>query len=444
MKKLSLIIFTIIDFLIVNAQTSISYEYDNLNRLTKVTYPKGIVVKYTYDVMGNRTQKQVLAAIDNVIEGDAATVAYWFDNETGMHTAQIGNDGNFSFFADVTALDEAFHTLHVMVTNDENLWSVPTSKMIYFSRGKQKAKLAYWFDNNFEAAQQLQSTTAVETIDVAGLSEGLHMIHLAEVDATDQFSSIQSAVFAKYPVKKELEFSFWFDNDINGQQHYSADRGLYQLDVTSLPEGFHVLHVQCRNKAGNIANAYSHAFIKAPVASSNAFVYFFDNNEDELYSLEALNGTHSIDISHLSNGFHAIHLLQQDISGEGNTSTTYFYKADISDVEGYYWFDDNSEKRSRIPELDGDFEIPVWFLSKGQHSITFQLTDCEGRQLGLYTAIFDKETEMSLNFPTSDETQVILYDINGRRLKEAIPGQVTIIVKMNSQGKCSISKIMAQ
>lgn len=41
------------------AQSSNTYEYDNLNRLTKVTYANGAVVQYTYDAVGNRLAKAV-------------------------------------------------------------------------------------------------------------------------------------------------------------------------------------------------------------------------------------------------------------------------------------------------------------------------------------------------------------------------------------------------
>lgn len=40
----------------VSAQTNINYEYDNLQRLTKVIYPTGSYIQYTYDANGNRTQ----------------------------------------------------------------------------------------------------------------------------------------------------------------------------------------------------------------------------------------------------------------------------------------------------------------------------------------------------------------------------------------------------
>ena len=40
----------------VSAQTNINYEYDNLQRLTKVIYPTGSYIQYSYDANGNRTQ----------------------------------------------------------------------------------------------------------------------------------------------------------------------------------------------------------------------------------------------------------------------------------------------------------------------------------------------------------------------------------------------------
>ena len=40
--------------------SSIAYEYDKLNRLVKVTTPNSVTT-YTYDALGNRTQKTVTA-----------------------------------------------------------------------------------------------------------------------------------------------------------------------------------------------------------------------------------------------------------------------------------------------------------------------------------------------------------------------------------------------
>jgi YD repeat-containing protein len=63
--KLFRIILFVASILIINgtfAQSTNTYEYDNLNRLTKVTYANGAVVQYQYDNVGNRTKKMVEGA----------------------------------------------------------------------------------------------------------------------------------------------------------------------------------------------------------------------------------------------------------------------------------------------------------------------------------------------------------------------------------------------
>lgn len=59
MKKTFTIITLCLMALSGMAQSTNTYEYDNLNRLTKVTYANGAVVQYTYDELGNRHTKTV-------------------------------------------------------------------------------------------------------------------------------------------------------------------------------------------------------------------------------------------------------------------------------------------------------------------------------------------------------------------------------------------------
>ena len=59
-KKLIVIICCFFAFCFqLNAQNTISYQYDDLNRLAKVIYGNGITVTYSYDALGNRTSKKV-------------------------------------------------------------------------------------------------------------------------------------------------------------------------------------------------------------------------------------------------------------------------------------------------------------------------------------------------------------------------------------------------
>lgn len=50
------------------AQSNVKYEYDEINRLTKVTYSNGTVVEYTYDALGNRTEKEVTGGSAPIVE----------------------------------------------------------------------------------------------------------------------------------------------------------------------------------------------------------------------------------------------------------------------------------------------------------------------------------------------------------------------------------------
>jgi YD repeat-containing protein len=46
-----------------------TYKYDNLHRLTRVTYNNGMYITYTYDEVGNRTQRVATLTADTFVDG---------------------------------------------------------------------------------------------------------------------------------------------------------------------------------------------------------------------------------------------------------------------------------------------------------------------------------------------------------------------------------------
>lgn len=66
------------------------YEYDTLNRLTKVTYDGGFQIVYSYDEVGNRTERIATIAPDIFADGivnmqDLAALGdYWMENNCGI------------------------------------------------------------------------------------------------------------------------------------------------------------------------------------------------------------------------------------------------------------------------------------------------------------------------------------------------------------------------
>ena len=72
------------------AQSNVKYEYDEINRLTKVTYSNGTVVEYTYDALGNRTEKEVTGGSEYVdpdaeayawLSTDGKTLTFCYDSK---------------------------------------------------------------------------------------------------------------------------------------------------------------------------------------------------------------------------------------------------------------------------------------------------------------------------------------------------------------------------
>lgn len=70
------------------AKTSAAtYEYDMLNRLTRVVYDNKTAIEYTYDAVGNRTRKISTLLADTSVSGvvnfkDFAIIAsHWLDED---------------------------------------------------------------------------------------------------------------------------------------------------------------------------------------------------------------------------------------------------------------------------------------------------------------------------------------------------------------------------
>jgi uncharacterized protein YjdB len=59
MKKIIVISALILNVFFAFSQTA--YQYDNLNRLSKVTYSNGTTIDYLYDELGNRMKKTVVS-----------------------------------------------------------------------------------------------------------------------------------------------------------------------------------------------------------------------------------------------------------------------------------------------------------------------------------------------------------------------------------------------
>ena len=100
MKKIITILATIfLPFMVIGQSLTITYEYDELNRLVKVDYPNGQRVEYAYDALGNRisrTVSQLLAVQVNITPQGAGTVSGVgnYEPETLVTLEATANEGH--------------------------------------------------------------------------------------------------------------------------------------------------------------------------------------------------------------------------------------------------------------------------------------------------------------------------------------------------------------
>ena len=84
MNKYSIIIIAGISVLLsfVSVAHSTNYDYDSLNRLTKVTYDGGFQISYSYDAVGNRIERTAKLQVIN-FTNFAVFAAHWLQSGCG-------------------------------------------------------------------------------------------------------------------------------------------------------------------------------------------------------------------------------------------------------------------------------------------------------------------------------------------------------------------------
>jgi YD repeat-containing protein len=84
-----------------------SYEYDTLNRLTRVTYDGGFQIVYSYDEVGNRIQRIATNVADITVDGSVnlkdftLVAAHWMQTDCNQPDWCEGADFDHSGSVDI-------------------------------------------------------------------------------------------------------------------------------------------------------------------------------------------------------------------------------------------------------------------------------------------------------------------------------------------------------
>ena len=107
---------------------------------------------------------------------------------------------------------------------------------------------------------------------------------------------------------------YWFDEDFAQATTttFSASTWQTELDVGSLTEGLHALHLHVMDTSMKWSAPQSYLFLKlAPPASLSDFTYYywFDQDLASMQSGALGDGHLRLDVDDLSEGLHAIHVM---------------------------------------------------------------------------------------------------------------------------------------
>lgn len=239
----------------------------------------------------------VLLGITSRAQSGTYTSRYWFDQNDAQATTITFGDNGWEAELDVGQLPDGFHVLHlhVLTTNNEirfgmlgdslyqmadttlMKWSAPESYL--FLKISDISTYHYWFDQDFENRFTNLLGDGQLLLDVAHLEDGVHTVHVMLEGST--MTTTQSFMFIKMPVEvpsTELQFVCWFDQDYANKQTGLVGSGLFELEVSDLPNGIHTVNVQINN--GTNMAPQSYLFYKIPVGGLGVAKWQYWLNDD--------------------------------------------------------------------------------------------------------------------------------------------------------------------
>lgn len=184
----------------------------------------------------------------------------------------------------------------------------------------------------------------------------------------------------------EYAYRYWLDNVGVAEHGGTSTDSIWsiELDVDSLIEGLHQLHIQVRDTAGLWSTPQSRFFLKAtPVDATDLKVRYWFDDGLEITEMQGASGVHDIDVSALSWGLHSVNYQVAGSNGiYSPTSTAMFMKIRMGS-EAYTarcYIGDSLYAEQELPmeECVINWDLDVSDIPRGLHSVRMLVCTPEG------------------------------------------------------------------
>ncbi len=326
---------------------------------------------------------------------------YWFDGNYATRQASHTNDHSWKFEADVSALDESIHTLHVQVRDTAGLWSSPVTRMFANLRNVSVRDGWYWFDSEDEVTRSTQNVGGLFDVDVSHLDNGLHTIHYMAVDVKGHSTPPVSRTFIKVPKDDaKVTYRCWFDSRNETMVSGQLTDELLWLDVSALDDGLHTVHVQVEKGVDTAPLTFQ--FLKVPQVIGVDYLHCLCYLDGKLYRQERVSSEGGIvnwelDVNDLELGLHNIQV--QVVTPSGAATGLYesmFLRtttdAEMASLKCFYTIDGTESYIEAGTYADGafHFDLDVSALDDGLHQLAYMLVGDNGVSTKVSSAFFMK------------------------------------------------------
>ena len=291
----------------------------------------------------------------------------------------------------------------------------------WVAQGQTDYEYRYWFDKD-EANMQTGTFTPGSLhldVDLSTLDASLHTIHIQVKDSEGEWSSPVS----RYFVRKATALTplvYWLDNQVQPSE-MSAQSGHFDLDVSALDDGIHLLRLQLSQLTEGSSSPVSKFFVKMPLSNQTTLLSWFDSDHENVKKLEYNGGKpFLLDVSEIADGFHVLYLQAMGKGGLSMPTTKMFIK--IPQTEGVSYLtcacsvDGKLFKTEQVSSEGGvvNWNLDVASLSQGIHNLQVQVLTPTGAATNVSNHFFFRAvTQKELS------NMKLVYSLDGNEFHSA-------------------------
>ena len=177
------------------------------------------------------------------------------------------------------------------------------------ARGQSAYNWVYWFDTDSVPKYSGTAGNNSFTIDAMTneLSEGFHTFHVQVADTAGCFSSPQTRLFYRTKDQSAAVLRYWFDSDQAKIHEANFEGGNFTINVNGIEAGLHIINCQVVDASGKMSDVVSRFFIRQIETRDMSWSYWFDDDKDNVQTIQQVDGAVMVDVTELAEGFHTIH-----------------------------------------------------------------------------------------------------------------------------------------